>query len=229
MALAIIAAAGSGQRLGDPRPKFEIPILGRPMVDFSLAVFQGAGEIEAIALIVPVESLARWSAASVRACGCSKVTVVVAGGATRQESVRLGLDALGAADGVVVIHDAARPMVTSTMVGAVCALPAGLDGLITAVPVTDTIKETRGQLVAGTLDRSRLVSVQTPQSFDVTVLRKAHEEALRDRFEATDDAALVERIGGSLGIVEGSRENIKVTYEADLLLAEAILAGRESR
>jgi 2-C-methyl-D-erythritol 4-phosphate cytidylyltransferase len=229
MAFAIIAAAGSGQRLGDRRPKFEIPILGKPMVEYSLAAFQQADVIEAIALVIPAERVGDWTASALREAGFDKVRHVVAGGATRQQSVMLGLDALGVTSGVVAVHDAARPMVRPGDVSEACAIPDGLAGLIPAVPITDTIKETDGKLITGTLDRTRLVAVQTPQCFDVAVLRTAHEKAARDRFASTDDAALVERIGGRLGLVEGSNENIKVTYAPDLLLAEAILRGRECR
>ena len=226
MACAIIAAGGSGERMARNGAKFAEPLLGRPMVSYSLEAFQNATSIESIVLVVPAPLLGQWSAGSLRDSGFSKAAATVAGGPTRQQSVRLGLQVAGSVDGIVVVHDAARPMVTSEMIDAVAAIPAGVDGLITAVPITDTIKRVEASIVAGTVERSGLFSVQTPQGFRFAALIDAHRQAADSGFEATDDSALIEWRGGRVGVVEGSRENIKVTYPADLLVAEAVLRER---
>jgi len=227
VAFAVIAAAGGGDRLGNSVAKFEVDLLHEPMVLYSLRAFQQSGAIEGIVLVVPSGRLDTWSVASLRASGISKAHSTVAGGATRKESVFLGLQAVEEKDGIVVVHDAARPMVTPVMIDTVCEIPRGMAGLVTAIPVTDTIKEVEGRVVVSTLDRTRLVSVQTPQAFELSALREAHRYAAKEGFEGTDDASLVERIGGRVGVVEGAPENIKVTYPADLRMAAAILSGRE--
>jgi 2-C-methyl-D-erythritol 4-phosphate cytidylyltransferase len=226
VALAVIAAGGSGDRFGGPVAKFEAPLLGKPIVRYSLDAFQQSAAVSGIVLVVPADRVEEWDAATLRSSGLTKVLATVAGGATRQESVFLGLQVISSEAGVVVVHDAARPMVTATMVDAVCEVPAGMSGGTTAVPVTDTVKEVEGRMVVSTLDRSRLVSVQTPQAFIIADLIEAHRDAARAGFAGTDDASLVERMGGRVGIIEGSRDNIKVTHESDLRLAEAILKGR---
>ena len=151
----------------------------------------------------------------------------VEGGPSRSESVRNALTALPAAD-VVVVHDAARPLVTSELVRrCVAEIEAGWDGAIAAAPVTDTIKEARGGgRVTRTLDRSALWAIQTPQAFRAEALRSALEAGPEVLARATDDAALVEAAGGSVRVVEAPADNIKVTRPLDLRLAEALLAER---
>ncbi|HEY5526636.1 MAG TPA: 2-C-methyl-D-erythritol 4-phosphate cytidylyltransferase [Candidatus Anoxymicrobiaceae bacterium] len=229
MAFAVIAAGGSGDRLGVGVAKFEAEILGRPMVSYSLETFQSSSAIDDIILVVPADRLADWSPRSLSQSGISKASLTVAGGRTRQESVFLAIQLIEGEEGVVAVHDAARPLVTRRMVDAVCEIPEGFDGLITAVPVTDTIKSIEGGAVASTLERSQLVSVQTPQAFDLATLIHAHRAASRDGFTGTDDSSLVEREGGRVGIVEGRPSNIKVTYQADLVMAAAVLSGRGMR
>lgn len=225
-AFAVIAAGGSGRRLGSPESKFEVPILGSPMARYSLEAFQACDSVDAIVLVVPAARVQAWDASALREAGVTKAVATVAGGTTRQESVRLGLRAIRDRQCVVAVHDAARPMVTPGLIDEVCDLGAGLAGQVPVLPVTDTVKRVKGSRVDCTLDRSTLVSVQTPQAFDLAVLIDAHESAHRDGFEGTDDASLVERAGGLVGTVEGARENIKVTYPEDLAFARAILEGR---
>jgi 2-C-methyl-D-erythritol 4-phosphate cytidylyltransferase len=229
MAFAVIAAGGAGERLGGDEAKFESTLLGRPLVTYSLDACESATSIEGVILVVPPANLESWSLERARSMGFSKVLKTVMGGASRQESVLNGLQALEGATGVVAVHDAARPLVTAAMFDRACEIPAGLAGLITAIPVTDTVKEVAGGQVVTTLDRSVLVSVQTPQSFVYDVIVRAHLNAARDGYTGTDDSALVERDGGLVGVVEGSRENIKVTYPADLRVAEAILRRRSGK
>jgi 2-C-methyl-D-erythritol 4-phosphate cytidylyltransferase len=151
----------------------------------------------------------------------------VTGGAARSESVRAALAAAPEAD-IAVVHDAARPLVTRDLVEAcLAALEDGVDGAVAAAPVSDTIKEADpGGRVLRTLDRSRLWAIQTPQVFRADVLRAALEADPAELAAATDDAHLVEAAGGSVRVVEAPPENIKVTREVDLRLAETLLRER---
>ena len=149
--------------------------------------------------------------------------LVIEGGADRQGSVRNGLQHV---DGdLVVIHDGARPFADAQLVKAVLHAVGAADGAISCVPVDDTIKEGRDDRVVRTLDRAGLFRAQTPQAFRTDALRAAHEQAVGDGHSATDDAELIERAGGRVALVEGSRLNIKVTYPDDMKLAVAIARG----
>jgi len=176
------------------------------------------------------KALYEWSLAVLEEV-CDDVVVVgagaVAGGASRSESVRNGLAAAPDAE-IVVVHDAARPLVTAELVRACIAeVEGGWDGAIAAAPVTDTIKEAGGGgRVRRTLDRNHLWAVQTPQAFRADVLRRALDVPARVLAGASDDAALVEAAGGSVRVVEAPADNIKVTHPLDLRLAEALLLER---
>lgn len=226
MPIAVIAAGGSGDRLGGSVPKFEVEILGRSLVSYSLESFQHARLVEGVVLVVPAARLDAWSAEGLRGQGFSKVRSVAAGGETRQESVRIGLALIEEDNAVVVVHDAARPLVTPALIDAVSEIPPGADGVICAVALADTIKRVEDGTVAATLDRSRLVAVQTPQAFRLGALKEAHQHALAAGFEATDDSALVEMAGGRIVVVDGDLRNVKVTVPDDLEIAEAWMRER---
>jgi 2-C-methyl-D-erythritol 4-phosphate cytidylyltransferase len=207
-AWAVIVAAGSGSRFGAPKQFCDLG--GRPVVDWSLAT---AGQVCAgVVLVLPADAPRRtWPADH-----------VVTGGATRSRSVRAGLDAVPATADTIAVHDSARPLARPALWRAVLdAVAGGADGAIPALPVSDTVKEVGpgGHLV--TLDRSRLVAVQTPQAFRAEVLRQAHLAAA----DATDDAALVEAAGGRVVLVDGAADNLKVTAPSDLIAAAAIAAA----
>lgn len=160
---------------------------------------------------------------------------VVAGGATRQESVRLGLAAVPAGTRVVLVHDAARPLVPVEVVDAVAAaVRAGAEAVVPAVPLADTVKRVDPQPagtpepVLDTPDRATLRAVQTPQGFDLAALVEAHDKAVAEGAEVTDDAGLIERSGGRVVVVPGHEEAFKVTRPLDLVLAEAVLARRRA-
>lgn len=226
MAFGVVTAGGKGSRLGLDSPKLEVPVLGIPLILYSLRAFEDSGSIEMVVLAVPPERVDAWSVQRLRGEGVTKVARTIAGGATRQESVRLALATLPAGGGTVVIHDGARPCVTPALIEAVSDVPDGAAGVITAIPVTDTIKEVDSGSVVRTLERERLASVQTPQSFPLDEIRRAHEAALAHGFEGTDDASLVEWAGGTVKVVGGSRDNIKVTYAEDVARAEWIIGRR---
>jgi 2-C-methyl-D-erythritol 4-phosphate cytidylyltransferase len=226
VAFAIIAAGGRGSRLGSPTPKFECELLGKPLLMHSLEAFQAATAVDEIVIVVPEENLGAWAIGELRKRGIRKVSSTVVGGETRQESVLRGLERVGDDSGVVVVHDAARPLVTAGMIDGTCNIPESADGIITAVGVTDTIKVIDAGLVVRTLDRSQLVEVQTPQAFRLNILRSAHAAAEKEGYHGTDDSSLVERIGGRVAVIAGSRDNIKITFPRDLALAETIISER---
>jgi 2-C-methyl-D-erythritol 4-phosphate cytidylyltransferase len=214
-AVALLVAAGSGERLGASRPKAFVALAGRPMLEWSVLALQAAG-ITQLVVALPAEEAAP--------SGC----VGVRGGATRSESVRLALREAGPADAVVV-HDAARPLVTPEhFTGALAAL-RDADCAVAAAPVTDTVKEAGDDLrVTATLDRSRLWAIQTPQAFRRATLERALDVGDDVLAAATDDAWLVERAGGSVVVVPSTPENFKVTTPHDLRVAELLLTTRTS-
>jgi 2-C-methyl-D-erythritol 4-phosphate cytidylyltransferase len=214
----VIAAAGSGQRLGAGGPKAFVELAGRPLLEWTLEALRGAASIAEVIVAAPPGSESRVSELGVLA---------VAGGKHRSESVAKALELAG--EELVVVHDAARPLVTPGLVDAVVeelAAEESAAGVIAAAPVTDTIKEASAEgKVERTLDRSRLWAVQTPQAFRAEALREAlaDPEALAG---ATDEAMVVERVGGEVLIHSASPENIKVTTPFDLRAAELLLRGR---
>jgi 2-C-methyl-D-erythritol 4-phosphate cytidylyltransferase len=207
----IVAAGGSGERLGADRPKAFVVLAGRPLLDWSVEVL---GEVCGRVVAAVPE-------------GYEVVPDRVAGGVSRSASVRNALAAVPDA-GVVVVHDAARPLVTRELVErCVAALTPGVDAAIAAAPMTDTVKEAAPDgRVLRTLDRSSLWSIQTPQAFRAEVLRQALDTNEAALAAATDDASLVEEIGGNVHVIEAPPENIKVTRATDLHVAEALLATR---
>jgi 2-C-methyl-D-erythritol 4-phosphate cytidylyltransferase len=222
---AIVAAAGSGDRLGGNTPKALVELAGRPLVAWSLAALAASKAVEKIVIAAP-DGYEEEISAVARDTAPELPTDVVAGGQSRSRSVANGLEAVtGAA--IVVVHDAARPLVTAGLVDrSVVQLERwGCDAVIAAARATDTIKEAgAGGRVTATLERSSLWAVQTPQTFRVEALRKAVDGSELDR--AYDDAQLVEAIGGDVRIVESSRDNLKITIPFDLRVAELLLEER---
>ena len=217
MAVALIVAAGIGERLGAGRPKAFVELAGRPLLQWSLDVLDAVEEIERIVVALP---------AGVEA---PEGTVGVLGGAVRSESVLRALEVSGAGDPVLV-HDAARPLLSVELVQATLAAveQKGVDAAIAATPVTDTIKQADGEdLVTQTLDRAGLWAVQTPQVFRRKALERALDVTEEVLAQATDDAWLIERAGGRVAIVPAPKDNLKVTTALDLELAELLLARRE--
>jgi 2-C-methyl-D-erythritol 4-phosphate cytidylyltransferase len=221
---AILVAAGSGVRMGADGPKALIPLAGRPMLAWSLAALSGVGEVVVAAPPGHVDE----TAAIVRAARPG--AVVVAGGASRAESVAAALDAVPAGAAVVLVHDAARPLLTAAIVDAVVAGLGDADGAIAARPVADTLKRGDGgaaPVIAATVDRGPLWAAETPQAFRVAVLRDAVARAADEGrlAAATDCASLVEAVGGRVRLVATPGPNLKVTTPADLALAEHLLRG----
>ncbi len=221
--LAILVAAGRGERMGGSRPKAFLELAGEALVLRAARVFDQAPSVGRIVAVVPGEELA---AARALLAPVGKVAAVVAGGERRQDSVREGLrQAPAGFDGVVLVHDAARPLVDVHLVEAVAAEAAGAGAAVPVVPVVDTVKRVRDGLVVETLDRASLGSAQTPQGFRFAVLAEAYEAAFRDGVTVTDEAMAVERLGAPVRAVPGSPRNRKITTREDLAWAEGILAG----
>lgn len=216
---AVIVAAGSASRMGGI-DKVMAPLGGEPMIARTVRAFQECDAISEIVvvtredLIVPIGRLTR---------DMSKVTAVVAGGASRQESVHLGLNALSDKVKLAAIHDGARPFVTWQLIDWVVRAANSYGAAAPAIPVKDTIKEVQGFVVKNTPDRSALRAVQTPQVFDFDILRAALKKAKADGAEVTDDCSAVERMGMSVKIVEGDERNIKITTPLDLKIGELLL------
>jgi len=225
-AWAIVAAAGSGTRLRGSRTeeKAFISLGGKPMVAHSLAAFAKASHVEGVVLVVPAGH--EGSARSVADETVPSLRVeIVPGGSTRQESVNAGLSLIPVEVDQVVVHDAARPLVTPSQIEMTLSALAQTPGVVMAIPESDTLKRERDGRVVDTIEREGIWRAQTPQAFRTAVLRAAHARAASEGHEATDDAALLEWIGEPVAIVKGSHRNMKVTTSEDLALVEAILSA----
>ena len=226
MNIAIIPAAGSGSRFGGQIPKQFIEIAGAPIIVHTLRRFDECDEIGAIVVALRPEEIERF-ARELPAHGIRKTVRLVCGGAERSDSI---LNALSKARDlepeIVAVHDAVRPFVLTDHISAVIARAREVGAAILALPATDTIKEVENGLIQRTIDRSRVWRAQTPQAFSYNLLLRANEEARAAGLPsamATDDSFLVERLGLSVAIIEGSPNNIKITTPEDLLLAEKLL------
>ncbi len=215
---AILAAAGSGDRLGLDRPKAFAPLNDRPLLAESLERLDASEWIEGIVVAAPPE----WEEPCILVAeeiAAGKVAETVTGGETRSESVRNALAQVPAGAAVVLVHDAARPLVTEEVIERVVTGLEGWDGAVPTLPVSDTVKRVEGEAVAETIDREGLVTVQTPQAFLADVLRRAVDKG----GEASDCAALVEAAGGRVRAVPGDPRLLKITEPADLELVESWL------
>lgn len=207
----IVVAAGAGSRFGGPKQL--MPLGDRRVLDYAIAAATETSD--GVVVVVPPGS--DWDLGAVRS---------VEGGATRSASVRCGLAAVPAECDIVVVHDAARPLADAGLFRAVIdAVREGADGAVPGTTIADTVKRVDGDRVVTTESRDTLVTVQTPQAFRAAVLRDAHAPGP----EGTDDAAVIEAIGGLVVVVAGSRENLKITEPEDLARAEVLIRERESR
>jgi 2-C-methyl-D-erythritol 4-phosphate cytidylyltransferase len=219
--VAIVVAAGSGERLGAGRPKAFVAVGGRPMAAWSLDAIAAAGIPRAVVAVPPGQGAAAEESLQ---RDFPLGLAFVEGGATRSESVRNALAAAGPGAEAILVHDAARPMVTPDLFTRTLAALAEADAAIAAARVTDTIKEAGADgIVVRTHERARLWAIQTPQAFHADVLRKALAAGEDVLAQATDDAWLVERAGGTVRVVESPAANFKVTTPHDLTLADSLL------
>lgn len=229
MNAAIIVAGGSGERLGQAGGKQLLEVCGRPVLSHAIAAFEECAAIDTIVVVTHPARVDEYRQAAIDPLASTKVAAVVGGGSTRQESVAAGFAALGPDIDIVAIHDGARPLVTPDLVGrAIAALQAepALAGVVVGHPSYDTMKHVDEYgVIVGTPDRATLWAAQTPQVFRAPALLSAHAAAAREGYIGTDDASLVERAGGVVRMLEGPRNNIKVTVAEDLALVELLLSG----
>ena len=220
---AVIVAAGNASRMGGI-DKVMAPLGGEPMIVKSVRTFQECDAVREIVivtrqdLLVPIMDLCH---------GFDKVKTVITGGASRPESVEKGLRALSDKVKLAAIHDGARPLITWQVIDRTIRAAASYGAAAPAIPVKDTVKVVKGGIVAETPDRSQLQAVQTPQIFDIDLLRGALKKAAEDGAQITDDCSAVERLGMSVRMVEGDERNIKVTTPLDLKIAEVLMEERK--
>jgi 2-C-methyl-D-erythritol 4-phosphate cytidylyltransferase len=223
----LIPAAGSGKRMGSNRNKLLLPVRSQAIMAWTLKAAAAASTIQWIGII---SQPADWPdfKAIIADLNLTKPVELIVGGSTRQESVYNGLQALPADAEHVLIHDGARCLVTPNLLDSCAEAIRKCSGLIAAVPVKDTIKvvDDKG-IIQSTPDRQQLWAAQTPQGFNVKLLKQCHAEGVRQGWEVTDDAALFERCGIEVRIVAGEETNLKVTTPQDLAIAEFILSHRE--
>jgi 2-C-methyl-D-erythritol 4-phosphate cytidylyltransferase/2-C-methyl-D-erythritol 2,4-cyclodiphosphate synthase len=225
----IIAAAGSGNRMGSGIPKQYMEILGKPVLTRSVEAFENNASTDEIYLVVNQDftDFCRELYLGERS-GMGKVKGIVPGGAQRQDSVYAALSTIPEDVDFVLVHDGARPFVTEETIEALIEGTVKHGAAVAAVPVKDTIKSAEDGIFSETLDRSRLYSIQTPQGFGRKLLKQAYERAFSENFYGTDDAVLVEKMGEKVYLVKGDYHNIKITTKEDIILGEAIL-GEETR
>jgi|SRR5688572_10490175 len=226
MNVAIIVAAGRGSRAGGARAKQFRELSGIPIIIHTLSRFEPCETVSETVVVLPADAREEFlSLAS--AHGLRKVSRAVAGGETRAESVRLGLELLGGGGvGVVAVHDGVRPFVTPDEIDRTVREAEAHGAAILAAPAFETVKEVEAGRVVRTHERARLWHAQTPQCFRYELLRRAYEQPGATAADVTDCSALVERLGATVRVVEGGAHNIKITTPRDFALAELLL-GRQ--
>ena len=224
MNVAIVVAAGKGTRLGGDRPKQFLELAGVPIIVHALRQFERCREISEVVTVLPAEETAGFESA-VNRFNLQKVKRVIAGGATRAQSVRRGLESIADAN-IIAIHDGVRPFVTSDEIDRVVQAAEQNEAAILTAPVSDTIKRIEANRIVETLPRAELRRALTPQCFRFALIKRAYQDL--DALEAegrdvTDDSLLIECLGIEVVSVEGSARNIKITTQEDLALGEAIM------
>ncbi|HCQ22526.1 MAG: 2-C-methyl-D-erythritol 4-phosphate cytidylyltransferase [Aphanizomenon flos-aquae LD13] len=223
----LIPAAGSGKRMGADRNKLLLQVRSKPLIAWTLLAAEAASSISWIGIVSQPPDWDDFKSiiADLR---LKKTIELISGGSTRQESVYNGLQALPSHAKRVLIHDGARCLATPNLLNACSEAIIDCFGLIAAVPVKDTIKVVKDNgVIKNTPDRQQLWAAQTPQGFDVKLLKQCHDEGIRQGWEVTDDAALFEKCGIEVRIVPGEETNLKITTPQDLAMAEFILSSRE--
>lgn len=221
---AVIVAGGSGSRMGATVKKQYLQLDDLPILSHTLLAFDQCGELDKIILVLPEEDVGHCQRAILGPLTLNHDIQLVAGGQRRQDSVVKGLNALAADDGVVMIHDGVRPFVRPPLIKRCLAGVAHTGACIPALPATDTLKKIDADnVVVGTLQRQTIRLAQTPQTFSIELIRRAHRQAVQGGFTATDDAAVAEFAGAAVKVVPGDPHNIKITTPHDLAVARMIL------
>jgi len=224
MTAAVIVAAGQGLRMGSAKPKQFLPLGGKSILVHTLEMFLSCSDISPIILVVAKEDCAAIHSLLSPLHPSHTRIEVVTGGSCRQASVFNGLQAIDAREGIVLIHDGVRPLVSKGLIEACIQGARQWGACIPALAVSDTLKRVdEDDMVDSTADRQGLRWVQTPQAFELSLIRRAHQRAAAEHWQVTDDASLVECLGGKVKVIPGEVENIKITTPQDLRLAEALL------
>jgi 2-C-methyl-D-erythritol 4-phosphate cytidylyltransferase len=228
-AVALIVAAGEGHRMGIPRSKAFIPLEGIPILALAVRPFEDCDRIHSLYPVLREQDFLAWNQEILKRFPLRKAKPPVAGGLTRQDSVRLGLESIGEEEeiDVVLIHDGARPFLDISQVEQLLDTMEETQAAVLAVPAKETIKVVSPEKhVLETPARGSLWHIQTPQAFDFPTILEAHRKAFRGGVFATDDATLLEHMGVPVMIVQGSYRNIKITTREDLVMARALLEDR---
>lgn len=230
---AIILAGGSGERFGREGGKQLIEIAGKPILTRSAEAFDAVGDVGLIVIVCPEERTEEYLAKAIDPFPFVTPVVMAPAGSIRQESAFSGLELVPDEYEFVILHDGARPLITKELIEHTISIVKGnidCDGALVGHPSVDTLKVVENGVVVGTPDRSVFWNAQTPQIFRTGIYRRAHASALSDGFVGTDDSSLIERLGGKVLMVEGKRDNIKITVPEDyLLISAAIRAAIEER
>ena len=226
---ASILAGGTGERFGKEGGKQLVEIGGKPILTWSVEAFDAVGDIGLIVIVCPAERQGEYLSKAVDPFSFATPIVVAAAGSTRQESAFSGLELVPEEFEYVVMHDGARPLISADLIAHTIATLKGnidADGAVVAHPAIDTLKVVENGVIVGTPDRSVFWNAQTPQVFRAGIYRRAHASALSDGFVGTDDSSLIERLGGRVLVVEGKRDNIKLTVPEDYLMLVAAVRER---
>lgn len=225
MLSAIIVAGGSSQRMGFDKTFASLG--GKPAVAHSIAAFEQTDSVGEIILVGRAERLSELEEL-VRTGKFGKVSAIIPGGARRQDSVRHGLEKADDANDFIAVHDAARPLVSPDLIERILELARAHGGAASAAPVSDTLKRADDErIVTGGVERDHLFAVQTPQIFQAELLRRAYAAIFAAGLEVTDEISAVEQVGGKVALLPNETPNFKLTYPADLRLAEFVLGERK--
>lgn len=229
---AIILAGGTGERFGKEGGKQLVEIAGKPVLTWSAEAFDAVGDIGLIVVVCPEDRAEEYLKRAIDPFPFVTPVVTAPSGSIRQESAFSGLEYVGDEFEYVVLHDGARPLITPDLIQHTINTVKGnfdADGAVVAHPAVDTLKVVENGVIMGTPDRSVFWNAQTPQVFRAGVYRRAHASALSDGFVGTDDSALIERLGGKVLVVEGKRDNIKLTVPEDFEILASAVRGMHAK
>jgi 2-C-methyl-D-erythritol 4-phosphate cytidylyltransferase len=224
MISAVIVAAGQGRRVGGDIPKQYLDMAGKPVLAYSLQAFDNVARIDQLIIVVAGEWVDHCRDHVVAALDIAKPVILITGGSRRQDSVFNGLKAIrdDKEDDIVLIHDGARPMISPALIDACIEGALTCGACVPGIPPVDTLKKvSEDGFIKNTIPRDICRQIQTPQAFQLKLIRRAHEAAMERQWEATDDAALIERLGQPVQVIPGESANLKITNRRDLILAEA--------
>ncbi len=225
----IIVAAGKGVRMGTVQRKQYLIVAGHPILSHTLQRISACAAVDHICMVIPQEDFDYCHEHILSPAEMKKPVKLVAGGSERQQSVFRGLKELGQKDGLVAIHDGVRPLIDPSLIDDCIRVAAVSGACIPGIPVADTIKKANPKgYITETVERNGLWLIQTPQVFEYRIIMDAHKRAQNDGYAGTDDASLVERMGYPVNIIRGSKANIKVTTDEDLIMAAALLNSDNS-